>query len=97
MGGSALGSVVVGSASGPGSDYAHQGVVGRCEEALEVSTRRPTRLWSGVADVDGKESSEASRERRVYDRFGVVKGVRNDTNLAGVGTIGDQRRIHRVV
>jgi len=91
-----LGSVVVGSASGPGSDGAHQGVVGRCEEALEIST--PTdgiRLC--VAEKDGKGSSKARRERRVYDGVWVVKGVRNDTNLAGVGTIGDQRRIHRVV
>ena len=76
MGCSALGSVVVGSAGGPGGDCAHQGVVWRCEEALEVSTRRPTQLWLGVADVDGKESSEASRERRVYDGVVVVKGVR---------------------
>jgi hypothetical protein len=33
----ALGGVVVSSASGPGSDGAHQGVVGGREEALDVS------------------------------------------------------------
>ena len=67
MGCGALGSVVVSSASGPGGDSAHQGVVGRCEEALEVSAR-PSRDYG--YERDGRKVEQQSKQRKEGTRRG---------------------------